>query len=87
MKIIDNRKNKTLKPQNMINGVIYHVTVDDRTGGTEKHIVMKGCPSDLDIIIEKDEILLVELNTGTIFTVEYNEFKQIELLDTKLIIE
>ena len=48
---------------------------------------MKGCSSDLDINIEDDEILLMELNTGTLFAVKYNEFEEIELLDTKLIIE
>ena len=38
MKIIDNRKNKILKPQNMINGGVYHITIDDRAGGTEKYM-------------------------------------------------
>lgn len=87
MKIIDNRKNKILKPQNMINGGIYHITLDDRAGGTEKYIVMKGCSSNLNIDLEDDEILLMELNTGILFSVTYNEFEEIELLNTKLVID
>lgn len=85
MKIIDNRKND-IKPEYMVDGEVYNVILCDKRGAKEKYLVMCAYSANLDVDIEDDEILLIELTDGMVFTVKYNEFEKIEPLNAKLII-
>lgn len=86
MEIIYNRKND-IKPEDMVDGELYNVTLCDKRGEKEKYLVMGAYSANLDVDIEDDEILLVALTDGMLFTAKYDEFEKIELLNAKLIID
>lgn len=80
MKIIDNRKDKVLKPKDMITGDIYGITWIYDTGyNTVIKVDNDAC--------ENDYIAFVDLFDGTYFEVRENEIASIEKLNGKLVID
>lgn len=86
MKITYNRNNN-IKPQDIVDGKVYHVTLDDRNGGTEECIAIGVYSANLNIDTEDDEILMVDLTDGMLFSATYDEFEKIELLNTELVVK
>lgn len=80
MKITDNRKSKALKPEDMIAGDIYQITlIYDTTYNIGIRVDNDAC--------ESDSIAFVDLYDGTYFEVRKNELANIEKLNAELIIK
>lgn len=82
MKIIDNRKKKNLKPEEIFFGEVYKVILTNK----KTYIIMLVNPN-IDIEISMKDFLVVDLKNDNIFIINYDEFVEIEKLNAKLVID
>lgn len=85
MEIID--KKSIINVEDMNYGKIYRITLDSVCGVSETYIAMPIYNGNIIIKIEDSQVLLVDLEDGGAFVVNYNEIIEIEELNAKLIIE
>ena len=86
MKITDYRIN-SIKPQDIVDGNLYHVTLQNRMGEKEEYIAMGVYSANIDVDIRDDEVILVDLTDGMLFSVKYDEFEKIELLNAEIVVK
>ena len=86
MKITDYRI-KSIKPQDIADGNLYHIILRDRGGEKEEYIAMGVYSANIDADIRDDEVILVDLTDGMLFTAKYDEFEKIELLNAEIVIK
>lgn len=86
MKITDYRVN-SIEPQDVVEGNLYHVTLKNRRGKKEDYIAMGVYSANIDVDIIDDDILLVDLTDGKLFSAKCDEFEKIELLNAEIVIK